>query len=238
MLFSLCPEAFLGLLLRFQVRKLKKTMDRIGLTTDRDPSSPFSFLQLPSGRNGCSSGCGALFCPVCPLTPAWAFNFHTAHQLSSLCFFPHKPFPSWGWLTAVVRAELEGTAVLSSECVLSCGSILMPVLGVVENTSGTPVGYQLWRALFFLHNRQTQNKPLKPVAGTSILPTMYGRNGNNESDFQTVFSATHPYFFLPFFQSARVGSLQSSPVEGKNIIVRNLESEVVTSCKAALRTAK
>lgn len=36
--FFLCPEAFLGLILHFQVKNLKKTMDRIGLTTDREGS--------------------------------------------------------------------------------------------------------------------------------------------------------------------------------------------------------
>lgn len=55
---------------------------------------PFSCLQFSSGRKGCSSGCVALFSLVCPLTPAWAFTFHTAHQLSSCASFLTTHFPA------------------------------------------------------------------------------------------------------------------------------------------------
>lgn len=47
MTFFLCPEAFLGLLLCFQVTNVKKMMNRIGFTTDRDPSSYVSLLLSP-----------------------------------------------------------------------------------------------------------------------------------------------------------------------------------------------
>ncbi|KAJ7408943.1 hypothetical protein WISP_117600 [Willisornis vidua] len=90
------------------------------------------------------------------------------------------------------------------------------------------MGYKLWRSLFPLHDGQTQNNPLKPVVVLSILPTMYGINGSIECDFQTVFQAAHSCLFLLLFKRTKVGSLQSSPMEEKNTIVRNLESEVVT----------
>lgn len=93
LLFFLCHEAFLGLLLCFQVRKLKNMMHRIGLTTDRDPSSPFSFLQSLLVEMDAVQGVVLYFalCAPWPLPESLTFTLLTSYPPCASFLTNHFP---------------------------------------------------------------------------------------------------------------------------------------------------